>query len=684
MAALGLPTGGERSIRQRLAAAILATCLAALVLVSGSFVTLELLRMRKDMPEQLSVLGDLVAQTGKVALAFEDPTPAREALAALAVEEHVLAAAIYRRDGTEFARWTAEGTAGEVIPAGPESPGHDFGSDHIDVWRPVSLDGELLGTIFVRSDNQRWNQRLVEYGVAVAAVLLLTCAFGWLVASRLRAQIASPLGEVVDGAAALAEGDLSVRVRAEGDDEIGRLGRAFNGMTESLRELVMRVRDDGLQVKEAAAGLEEASRTMRSQTARQEEAVEASRESVQKVNSSIDQVNEAAESLADTAQETSSSVTQMDASISEIAAHMDRLSGTIDGTASSVAELSAAIGQISESSSSLGEATESTTRSLRDLKGSAGQVGEHARECHDEAQRSSAEAERGMASVSETVDGMHAIRDAMGSLQEVIGGLSEKSQSIGDVVRVIGEVVSRTNLLALNASIIASQAGEHGRAFSVVAREVQQLAETTASSTQEIESIVQSVRGDVSKAVEAVTTTAGRVETGVGLASEAGNVLRDIREASSRVSQKVGLIVDAAGNQVTDLGRLDGDMVRVAEIVEHIVSATQEQSRASADITRSVESVRELGQEVMRSTREQTKQSRVLTGAVEDVASRTAQVASATKEQQEGGARISQALEVFRESVEQGARHAELIQSTVESLAARSKALESEIGRFRV
>ncbi|MCG8587666.1 MAG: methyl-accepting chemotaxis protein [Proteobacteria bacterium] len=671
------------SIRKSLAKTVVFTTLVALVVVSGAFVTLELSRYRTRAVAAVSVLGDVIGMNSSAALLFDDTAPAEEALLALAVEPHVMAAIIFREDGSEFARFEREQYAGQVEVQAKEA-GHEWTSNWLDVHRDITIDGEVLGSIFVRTDTQQWKELILGYVGIVAVVMIFAAGIALVASSWLRGKISNPLAELVDGAESLAKGDLSVSVTLQNQDEIGTLGGAFNAMAVSLRELVSRVQQDGQEVRTVAADLEESGQSLSSQVKRQEQATDATAQSIDRMRESVVEVSSNVESLADTANEASSSVVEMDASISEIAMHMDHLSQTIDGAASSVVQMTAAIGEITRNSNTLGERTDETANSLRTLRTSVEQVANNAEQSHEFSEKTREEAERGMSSVNETITGMQEIQVSFRGLESIVSRLAERSQSIGEVVKVIEGVVTQTNLLALNASIIASHAGEHGRAFSVVAKEVQNLADTTASSTREIEAMIKSVQRDMSAAVEAVAAGSECVERGTSLSTVAGDVLQTIAESSRKSSAMVNEIVMAAGGQARDIGELDGSMVQVKDMVGQIVSATREQNSASEDITRGVERMRELGQEVKRSTREQTKQSRIITATVEEVAQRMQQIASATAEQKQGGEQISGALQVFREVTDESGRRADVIRQTVENLSNRSRALEQEIGRFKL
>lgn len=663
---------------------IVFTTLAALLLGSGGFASLELLRARQDIPRELSILAAVIAQNSQAALLFDDPVPAEDALRALSVRPGILAAAIYRPDGSVFARYRAQGVFANELANPLRTPGHRFGADRLDVYREIQSEGETIGYIFVRSDTSAWTERLTQYLALSGAVLLIAALLSWVVSARLRASIAHPLGELAASAASMADGDLSVHVTSQSDDEVGRLATAFNGMAASLRDLVSRVKGDADEVKSITDSLGAASESMAEEVQRQEGAVRSSSESIASMTVSIQEVGEAADALAQRASETSSSVIEMDGAISGIASNVDRLFQTIDESASSVTQLSRSIRDVGGNTRTLDRATDATVEALQVLTESIAAAGETAMLCHEASERNGQEAERGAAAMAEAVSGMKEIRTSFQDIEEIVGLLDERSHSIGDVVQVIEGVVSETNLLALNASIIAAQAGEHGKAFAVVAKEVEGLSSTTHDSAREIYAMVQDLRAQTDAAVAAVKRGASSVQRGDALTSTAGELLRAIGESSNHSSQKTREIADATEVQRRDIALLDERMDQVKNIVSQITRAVTEQEGASGEIMRSVDEVRGLGQEVMLSAQAQSKESRAITAAVEEVAVRMTQIAQATSDQRRGSEQIGTALDVFREAIDKGGRWADEIRAILEALASRSSDLESQVGRFRI
>jgi len=169
----------------------------------------------------------------------------------------------------------------------------------------------------------------------------------------------------------------------------------------------------------------------------------------------------------------------------------------------------------------------------RDSEAAAAQL------AHDIAKETDVSADHGTRTVAQTVAVVADIASELAHVAEQIEGLNKQSEQITSIVQVIRSIADQTNLLALNAAIEAARAGEQGRGFAVVADEVRQLASRTSQATQEINGVVQQNQNLTRNAVASMATKRERARTGVDLANQAGEVIREIRSESQRVVEAV-------------------------------------------------------------------------------------------------------------------------------------------------
>jgi methyl-accepting chemotaxis protein len=250
-------------------------------------------------------------------------------------------------------------------------------------------------------------------------------------------------------------------------------------------------------------------------------------------------------------------------------------------------------------------------------------------------------------------------------------------------VKVITDVAEQTSRLSLNAAIIAAQAGEHGKAFSVVAEQVSELADRTHRSAREIANLITTVKEDTSDAVGAVEEGSAKVQRGVQRSQVAGEVLGKIIEKTAASTNFVHEIVGATSRQSEDLERVDQAVREVIESVGQVNQATLDQKAATQEIVNAIESIRNLGTAVRHSTEEQRRGSSLITKAATDVTEMVNQIAESTNAQTSSSQVIEHAVQIFSDVVNETAQSAEAINASVSTLSERASRLQQEIGRFK-
>lgn len=669
------------SLRRKLTSSVMLTTGSALLLAFAVLTVHEVVTARRSLAGQAETLAGIAGIHSAAALVFDDTSAAEETLSALVADRNLMAAALYDTDGSLFASFVREG--GEGVPD-RSGRGQGFGEGVFELFHEVVVEGEPLGTVYLRSSTQAMSESIQVFVAVLCVVMVVATVLASLVATGLRRAVQGPIGALVERSEAMARGDLTTLVPVESDDEIGGLARSFNDMGQSLRAVVTQVRDNIRAVGSAAEALETTSERAVAETQRQGETVTRAAESIAQVTRSIHDVNAGVTELAETGRGTSRSIAKMGGSTARVAGRMDELAPAIETTSNAMGQLSASVEEIADTVGTLNDATATTERSLTELTASVRSVRDNAQRSHGLSQDAHHEAERGMRSVNDTIASMHEIETSFKRLEEIVTRLAERSNEIGEIVKVIDEVADETQLLSLNAAIIASQAGEQGSAFAVVADEVKRLAERTALSTREIAELVLGTRNESANAVRAMSEGAETVERGVGRSQEAGDRLRAIMESSSLSKSMVDEIAGATESQAAALVRVEEAMSQVRSFVEQIHRSTQEQSRASGEIANMVEQVRALGNEVKSATAAQTRESAQITEAMDGVTRMIDRISQATEQQRRESEQIDRALGVFRELAEESSRRVAELKRVTATLGERSERLDQEIGRFTV
>lgn len=214
------------------------------------------------------------------------------------------------------------------------------------------------------------------------------------------------------------------------------------------------------------------------------------------------------------------------------------------------------------------------TSAVSEMAKSIEQVSDHAKSSVKVAQQSVSIAHNGAQAVSRTIDGMDTIREQIQETSKRIKRLGESSQEIGDIVGLIDEIADQTNILALNAAIQASTAGEAGRGFAVVADEVQRLAERASTATKQIEALVKTIQSDTNEAVISMEQSTTNVVSGAKLAENAGEALAEIESVSDNLAGLIQNITNAADKQTTAAGNVTATMNVIQEITMQTSDST--------------------------------------------------------------------------------------------------------------
>ena len=225
------------------------------------------------------------------------------------------------------------------------------------------------------------------------------------------------------------------------------------------------------------------------------------------------------------------------------------------------------------------------TESIVSMAGSIEEVSGNAERSSDVARHSVEVAHKGGEAVRRTIDGMNTIRETIQDTSKRIKRLGESSQEIGNIVELINDIAEQTNILALNASIQASMAGEAGRGFAVVADEVQRLAERSTNATKQIEVLVSTIQADTKEAVVSMERSTTDVVGGALLAENAGAALDEIEQVSNQIASLVQNISSSARQQAGAAADVTRRTTRLQEISDQTGKATNATAAAIAKLS---------------------------------------------------------------------------------------------------
>ncbi|MDH0969967.1 methyl-accepting chemotaxis protein [Acinetobacter johnsonii] len=272
---------------------------------------------------------------------------------------------------------------------------------------------------------------------------------------------------------------------------------------------------------------------------------------------------------------------------------VSRITETSQEVAQYTASTQGITNQLAEASEHQAQEIAGASAAINEMAMSIDQVSSNAEESAVVAERSVKIAANGANVVNRSIEGMDIIREQIQETSKRIKRLGESSQEIGNIVALINDIADQTNILALNAAIQASMAGEAGRGFAVVADEVQRLAERSASATKQIETLVKTIQTDTNEAVISMEQTTSEVVRGANLSKDAGVALDEIQNVSGNLAKLIANISDAAKLQSASAGHIATTMSVVQEITSQTTTATFDTARSVSELANMAEALRE-------------------------------------------------------------------------------------------
>lgn len=395
---------------------------------------------------------------------------------------------------------------------------------------PAQVGGENKWTIGITSPVEQVSVLTIISNILPVLVLSLLFVLG--ISTIVANSIAKPIVHMAGIAEKVAAGDLRLEIEVHTNDEIGRLGLAFNNMMQHLREFLNRVSAYSSQVTGTSENLAGTSKQFTT--------------TAQNVTTSIEVLAKGYHEQTENLNQSTLLVKQLTQSINKIA------------TGAQVQ-----IQNVNETSSMMGQ----MVKTIEDVADNTRSVAEGARIAADNASE-------GGHVVQRTIESMKQIKAAVFESSKRIEGLAVHSEQIGKIVQLIGDIAEQTNLLALNAAIEAARAGEQGKGFAVVADEVRKLAEHSSKATKEIAILVKNIQTGTNSAMESMKSANIEVEAGVSLADNTDQSFQVILSKSIQANDQIQSISAA-------IEQLSSGSMSVLSAVDNVASITEENSTAT-------------------------------------------------------------------------------------------------------
>lgn len=524
--------------------------------------------------------------------------------------------------------------------------------------------------------------REIEYYAAIIAVMttLLFLVATWFLGQDLTA----PVDKMIGVSESMAAGDFTTIGSVFSDDEVGLLSTTMFDTRENLRRLLSAVGSSGESVTRGVRVIRDGAAVLVDEARSQKELTESSASAVIEVRDVAESILKEADEVGDLTRDSSARAIELQSSAEEVSRNMEHLFESVETTSSSVVQIDSSANETSRRAELLAGVGEEVLSYVSEMDSTVDQFRQSTRDTADVSKKVREVARSGAEAVADTVKGIEQARLASKRTSDLLAELQKNIGEINLVVKVIEELAENTNLLSLNASIIAAQAGDRDMGFSVVAEEIRQLADRTRESTGEIHQIIRVIAPATDAAVRAMKSGLGEVEKSVILSEKASSALEEIGESADRSSEMNEKIASALEQHSEASRHLLKIASGISEEIAAISNATREEAVATRHLAKEAERVREIAGQVRRSTEEQSLAAGGITQAMERIAGGEERIRGRLRAQLESTDQIASAAETLEQIAKRSDQIAGDFTRMMQELAASGRSFETEFARFRL
>jgi len=488
---------------------------------------------------------------------------------------------------------------------------------------------------------------------------------------------------ILDVLVKVGSGDLTARVNVPTRDEFLDLANHLNTTFAQLGAIIEKVDQSYEGISQANVNIAQVYSDVQEGIDQQAGLASETMESAKSSKKMTDEVTGGIHILESSTNDSFSSVMEMGASIEEVSSMSDSLFNSVNESTTAIEGLSHSIEQISKNLISLSNAAEETAGAMNEMSASIVQVRGTAESTAKDAVQMTQVAEEGAQVSRDAREGMGAIKESSALVSQTISLVSDRIEEIDEILRFITDITGKTNLLALNAAIIAAQAGAQGKGFGVVADEINELAQSTKAQTNRIADVIEGLREEVIRASEAVNKSNLEVDEGVKLTEETTRALEGIMDNTMLVSHRIEEIAQTTSEQASTSNRVLETTQNLTESVGNIKVLSEQQSEAGEKLLQMSRLIRQAAEKVKTSTEEQTLTSQQINKDLTRITETVTNISESTEIQVVNGAKVLKLTEDLTGVMKRNMETVHGLQSVIDDLNKRMEGLHRDLGVFK-
>ena len=528
----------------------------------------------------------------------------------------------------------------------------------------------------LESSRNKW----LLYGIAT--IILVALALGFLITGI----ITKPVEKTVTMLKDIAEGkgDLTRRLEVTSKDEIGMLAFWFNNFVTGLQSMFRDIFLVSTEVSSASKKIEGSSHGILTSVQKQLKAAEDVAASIEEMDNSIKSVAEDSNVLNTSSKKVSTSAQTVYAFVDDVKFNNEKLFASTANTASAAHEIAFSINEVAGHIEGLLERTGEVLNSIVAVEENIKLIETHSHSQSELAVKLLDESEDlGMGSIAKIRDNVEQVSKDVNTTTDMISRLGQRSKEAGSALGVINDFAETTHLLALNATILAAQAGEHGKGFAVVAKQVKELATKTSASTNEVSGLLDLITEDTETAAASIKQSSKRVADNLTLSRDALAFLGRLQENADLSLDMSKKIKESTSIQTKELEKTTNLMNTIKETGDGIKESSQGQTNSAKNILKDTVQMREFMKRLKECTAELSAESRLVSDSTTKVAEKIMRVAETTSSQKMLSARIVASMETVKKVAEDNSTLAFGLDKTVKEMNKLAESLRNNVGNFK-